>query len=116
MSSSFSDFGSFIKNLEQIGNKMNGVNDECRAIITQGTAGGGMVQVEVNGLGEIINCKIEPSVFSQGDAELLEDMIVTATNEALAQAQQKQIEMMHNAAAETMNIPGINGIKDLFKS
>ena len=40
------------------------------------TAGGGMVEIEINGLLEVLHCRIDPQLFAQGDRELLEDLVL----------------------------------------
>ena len=60
-----------------------------------GTAGGGMVEIEVNGLLEVLRCRIDPQLFAQGDRELVEDLVVAAMNQAVAKGKQ-----LHAEAAE----------------
>ena len=51
----------------------------------EASAGGGMVTVKINGKKEILSIKINPQAVDPEDVEMLEDMIVAATNEALRQ-------------------------------
>ena len=48
----------------------------------EGSAGGGMVSVKMNGLKHVLGIKIEPEAVSSGDVEMLQDLIVAAINEA----------------------------------
>ena len=101
--------------MQEIGSKVHEMNDHCRAIRVQGDAGAGLVKVEVNGLSEILQCKIDPSLFAQGDCELLEDMIVGAANQALENAKEKHAEVMRSLAG-TMELPDLDALKGLFGS
>lgn len=66
---------------------------ELRTKRVEGTAGG-MVTVEMNGFLKVVSCRIDPQVFEQGDRELLEDLVATATNEAVKKAQELQGEVV----------------------
>ena len=59
-----------------------------------GSAGGGMVSVEMNGHSQVLACRIDPAVFQTGDREMLEDLIVAATNLALEKVKQVAAEEM----------------------
>ena len=99
--------------MHQIGGKVKEMNDKCREIRAVGTAGAGLVKIELNGLYEILNCTIDPAVFSQGDAELLEDLFITAMNEGMDQAREKHAEMMQSLAG-SVELPELGGLKDLI--
>ncbi len=113
MFSAITNLGSMIKKMHQIGGKVKEMNDKCREIRAVGTAGAGLVKIEVNGLCEMLNCTIDPAVFAQGDAELLEDLIITAMNEAMDQAKEKHSDMMR-AVAGSVDIPELEGLKDML--
>ena len=59
-------------------------------------AGGGAVSVSVNGKKEIISVKLAEEVVDPDDIEMLQDLIVAATNEALRQADEASAAMMGN--------------------
>ena len=113
MFSAITNLGSMIKKMHQIGGKVKEMNDKCREIRATGTAGAGLVTVEVNGLYEILDCTIDPATFSQGDAELLEDLVITAMNEAMDQAREKHAEMMQSIAG-SVELPELGDLKELF--
>ena len=72
-------------------------------ITVSGSAGGGVVVVAANGNKQIQSVKIDPIVLKEGDIEMLEDVILTAVNQALEQAENiSQTEM----AAMTKNMFG----------
>lgn len=100
-------FGTLLKQAQEIGGKMQGITEELRAKRVTGSSGGGMVEVEVNGLAEVLGCRIDPDLVKQGDGELIEDLVTTAVNQALTKAKQ-----MHADAIKSMTggieLPGLN--------
>ncbi len=74
MFGSLGNLGTLLKQARQIEGRLAGVGDELRSQKATGTAGGGLVELEVNGLEEVLRCKIDPSLIAQGDRELLEDL------------------------------------------
>ena len=70
------------------------------------TAGGGAVKVVVTGKLEVKSIEIEPEVIDPDDAEMLSDLIMAATNEALRAANQDKEETM-GALSGGLNIPGL---------
>ncbi len=63
------------------------VQGDLQQMSVSGSAGGGMVSVEVSGTGQIKKVKLEPSVVNPADIEMLEDLIVVAIADAQAKAQ-----------------------------
>ncbi len=70
------------------------------------TAGGGMVKVCATGDGSITSVKIDPEAIDPEDVEMLEDMVLAATNEALRSASEASAARM-NAIMGGMKIPGL---------
>lgn len=68
--------GQFKKMQEEMQQKME-------ALRVQGTAGGGMVKVDVTGMKRVLKVSIEPQVIKDNDLEMLQDLIQAATNDAL---------------------------------
>ena len=101
------NLSSLIKQARQLESRLAGVGEELRTKRATGTAGGGLVELEVNGLEEVIRCKIDPSLLSGGDRELLEDLVCAAANQAIAKAKQLHTEAMRNLAGG-FNIPGLD--------
>jgi DNA-binding YbaB/EbfC family protein len=80
--------GSMLKQAQQMGVKLQELTEELKQRRAQGTAGAGLVTVDVNGAGEVLACRIDPSLIQADDREMLEDLIVAATNLALAKAKE----------------------------
>jgi len=55
---------------------------QMETTVMEATAGGGMVSVKMNGQKQLLSIQIEPDVFSGGDKDMLQDLIVAAVNEA----------------------------------
>lgn len=71
------------------------------------SVGGGAVSVTVSGKREIISLTIKPEAVDPEDVEMLQDMIISAVNEALHQAEEA-MESSMNALTNAFNISGIN--------
>ena len=69
-------------------------------------AGGGMVTATVNGKHELVGIEIKPEAVDPDDVEMLQDMIVAAVNEGIANAQAMVDERMASVTGG-MNIPGL---------
>ncbi len=56
--------------------------EELANLVVEGSSGGGMVKVKMNGRNQILSMKIDPEVVDSEDIEMLEDLIIAAVNEA----------------------------------
>ena len=59
------NLASLMKNANQIGGKMGAMSEELKGKRVTGSAGGGMVEVEANGLGQILKVKLDPSLVEK---------------------------------------------------
>lgn len=101
-----SALGSLLKQAQQMGQRMRELNEELRKRRATGTAGGEMVEVEVNGLMEVLRCRIQPQLLNPADRELLEDLVTAATNQALAKARDLSADAMKELGGG-MEVPGL---------
>ena len=86
--------------------KMKKAQEELATQEFEGSSGGGAVNVKVNGANRLLSVTIKPDVMSTGDVEMLQDLIVTATNEALKVANEtSQAEMSKITGG--IGIPGM---------
>ena len=83
-----------LKTAQEMGGKMEAINAELKAKRIEGSAGGGMVTVEVNGLGEVLKLVIEPSLVEKNEVGMIEDLVPAAINQAAAKAKQEHAELM----------------------
>ena len=105
--------GSLMKQAQEITGRMQGLNEQMRQLRATGSAGGGMVEIEVNGLMEVLGCRIDEGLIAQGDRELLEDLIVTAVNQATAKGKQLHGEAMGEITG-SLNVPGLEDVMGKF--
>jgi len=101
-----SGLGSLIKNVQAIGGQMKNLNEELKGRRATGTAGGGMVEIEVNGLLEVLRCRIDQELISQGDRELIEDLVSAAVNQTIAKGKQLHAEAMKDLTSG-LELPGL---------
>ena len=101
------NLASLVKQAQQLGGKLQGLNEDLRGRRAVGSSGGGLVEIEVNGLQEVLACRIDPSLLAQGDRELVEDLVAGAVNQALGKAKQMHAEAMQSMAGG-FNLPGLD--------
>lgn len=70
------------------------------------SVGGGVVEAKVNGKKEVLSVTIKPEAVDPEDVEMLQDLVVSAVNEALRQAEEAMNSSM-NALTGGLNIPGL---------
>ena len=99
-------FGNIMKEAQKLQQQMEALQSEVGKKKVQATAGGGMVTVEANGKQEILSIKIDREVINPEDAQMLEDLVLAACNEALRQSREMvQAEMGKLTAG--LKIPGL---------
>ncbi len=97
---------SLMKQAQSIGGRLKSVSDQLKTKRATGSAGGGLVELEVNGLGEVLRCRIDPSLVAKGDREMLEDLVAAAANDAAAKARALHMEAMQGIAGG-IELPGM---------
>ena len=80
--------------------------EKAKDVIAEATVGGGMVTVSANGNNLIESIKIQKDVVDPEDVEMLQDLIIAATNEALNKVQE-QVKTELSKVTGGMNIPGL---------
>ena len=103
-----SNIAGLMANPGKIQQQAEEMKEKLRAIRVEGSAGGGMVQVEMTGDQKVVAVNIEQSLLETGDKEMLEDLLVSATNQAIEQAAQANAA----EAANMMSGLGIPGLGD----
>ena len=87
--------------------QMQSAQEELATTVIEGSAGGGMVSVIMNGSRDIQSVKISPEVVDPDDVEMLEDLIVAALQDAAAKAEELTQSKLGNLGLGGMNIPGL---------
>lgn len=91
---------------QQMQAKMKEIQEQLANKSITGTAGGGMVTVTVNGKGEVLSMVIEEPLLNADEKEMVQDLIVAATNDALKKAKDLGQEEMRQLTGG-LNIPGM---------
>ncbi len=95
-----------MKQAQQMQAKMEKMQEEMKEKTVKATAGGGVVEVVVNGKQELVDLKIDPEAVDPEDTEMLEDLILAAVNEGM----RKVKDMVNNEVNKLtggMNLPGM---------
>lgn len=71
------------------------------------SAGGGVVNVKINGKKEILSISLEPEIIDPDDKETLEDILVAAVNEAIKRVEDTNSEEMSKITGNIPNMPGL---------
>ena len=95
-----------MKMIQQMQNRMMKIQQELDEAIVEGSAGGGVVKVEVSGQREMKSIKIDPSAVDPEDVEMLEDLVLAAVTDAMEKAAKMNEEKM-SALTGGMKIPGL---------
>ena len=94
------------KMLMQMQQQMQRVQEELEAATVEGSAGGGVVKATVTGKQELVGIVIDPSAVDPDDVEMLQDLVVSAVNEALRSSQDLAAQKMA-AVTGGLRIPGL---------
>ena len=98
--------GNLARMAQQMQAGIERVQAELATATVEGTAGGGAVRVVVTGKQEVVSVTIDPEVATAGDVEILQDLIVAATNDALRKAR-ALAERKLGAVTGGMRLPGL---------
>lgn len=96
----------FVKQAEQMQKKMAVLQEKLAEERVEASAGGGVVTAVVNGRHELVKLTIKPEVVDPTDVGMLEDLIVTAINEAQRRAEE-QIQSELAKVTGGMTFPGL---------
>lgn len=100
------DYNKMMKQLQQMQAEMAKVEEELESERVEASAGGGMVKVVVSGKQQLVEIKIDPVAIDPEEAELLEDMVLAAVNEAMREAQELAAKKLGRLTGG-MGIPGL---------
>ena len=103
------NMGKLMKQAQQLQSKMAKMQEELGEKTVETSAGGGMVTAVANGKQELVSLRIEQEVIDPDDAEMLQDLIMAAVNDALNRAKEMMNEEM-GKLTQGMNLPGMPGL------
>ncbi|ANF95170.1 YbaB/EbfC family nucleoid-associated protein [Paenibacillus bovis] len=95
-----------MKQVKKMQEQMLKAQEELGSKTVSGSAGGGVVSVEVNGHKKIISINIKPEAVDPDDVEMLQDLVLTAVNDAMSKAEELANQDMGKFTGG-MKIPGL---------
>ncbi len=107
------DLASMFKQAQEMGGKVEEIREQLKNERISGAAGGGLVEVEVNGLCEVLRLQIDPSLIENSEREMIEDLVPAATNQACAKAKERHAELMKSITG-SLNIPAVDNAIEKF--
>lgn len=103
------NIGQIAKMAEQMQTQMAQVQAELRDATLEATAGGGAVRVVITGAQEIRSIEIDPGAVDPAEVEMLQDLVVAAVNDAIAQSKELERQRMSSVAGG-LGLPGLPGL------
>ena len=100
------NIGSMMKQAQKMQAKMAQMQEELKDEVLEASAGGGMVKVTITGDLQVRSVVIDPGAIDPDDADMLQDMVTAAVNEAIRSAQELASRRM-NEITGGMNLPGL---------
>lgn len=103
------DLNSIMEQARGMQEKMAKIQQDLAQKTITGSAGGGMVTVTVNGQGDVLSIAIENTVIDPNEVEMLQDLIVAATNDGIRKAKELGKQEMSQLTGG-LNIPGLSNL------
>jgi DNA-binding YbaB/EbfC family protein len=106
MKNPLGNMGNILKRAQAMQAQMAKVQEQASAKTVIGTAGGGSVTVTANGAMQLLGIVIDPEVMKGGDVEMVQDLVMAASNDALRKAREMMADEMKSVTGG-MNVPGL---------
>ena len=100
------NINNLMKQAQAMQKQMEEMQKEVEAAEFEASVGGGAISVRVNGKKEVLGINIKPEVVDPDDIEMLQDLVISAVNEALRKVDDAQSSQMSKMTGG-MNIPGL---------
>ena len=97
---------SMLRQAQQLQAKLTKIQEELGDVIVEATSGGGAVKVAIDGHQKIRSVEISSEVVNTDDIELLQDLVMTAVNEAITKSQELANKHLSKLTGG-LNIPGL---------
>jgi nucleoid-associated protein EbfC len=101
-------------NLSKLQGEMQAATAEFAKRRFDGSAGGGMVTATVNGASQLVALSIDPKLVSDNDRELIEELVMSAVNEAASKAKIETAEHLQKTLAEKLDLGDMSGLLGSF--
>ncbi len=95
-----------MRQAQEMQGKLAEAQEKLESVEVEGTSGGGMVTVRLKGKGEMAGLTIDPSLMSEGEAEIVEDLVKAAHDDARRKLEAAQQEAMQDATSGLGMLPG----------
>jgi DNA-binding YbaB/EbfC family protein len=106
MKNPLGNMAGLLKQAQAMQAQMAKVQEQAASKTVTGTAGGGSVTVTANGAMELVKIVIDPEVIKTGEADMVQDLVLAATNDALRKAREMMASEMKSLTGG-LNIPGL---------
>jgi DNA-binding YbaB/EbfC family protein len=103
------DISNIMEQARGMQEKMAKIQEDLAQKTITGSSGGGMVLVTVNGQGDVISMSIEKAVIDPGESEMLQDLVVAATNDAIRKSKELSKQELGQLTGG-LNIPGLSNL------
>jgi nucleoid-associated protein EbfC len=104
------NMNAMLKQVQKMQADMVKAQEELKNEVVEASAGGGMVTVKISGDLEVRELRIDPAAVDPDDVELLQDMVLAATNDAIRAAQELAASKMNAAAGGLAGPGGLGGL------
>lgn len=101
------DLMKMMKQAQEIQGRMQRMQEELAALEVSGQSGAGLVQVTLNGKGEMRSVKIDPSLLKPDDAEIVEDLVLAAFQDAKSKVESEMQKRMQEVTGGLPLPPGL---------
>jgi len=102
-----------LKNAQKIQEQMGAFQEKLTELNATGSAGGGMVEIDINGKMEVIAVRIAPEAMEDRDAQMLQDLLMAAFSNATEKIREA-ISREMSAITGGLNIPGLPSLSGSF--
>jgi nucleoid-associated protein EbfC len=109
------NFGALMKQAQEMGGRLQAIQQELKGKRATGSAGGGLVEVDVNGLADVLAVRIDPSLVEKGEREMIEDLLPAAFGAAQRKAKELHAEALRSITGG-LPMGGLQDALTLFSS
>ncbi len=102
----FANMAGLMKQAQAMQERMTKIQEEASGKQVSGSAGGGIVTVTITGGMQVVSVKIDSEVVKSGDVDMLQDLTMAATNEAIRKAREMMAEELKSLTGG-LNLPGL---------
>jgi DNA-binding YbaB/EbfC family protein len=101
------NFAQMMKQAQELQGRMAEMQAEIAQVACEGRSGGGLVVLTLNGKGEMVKLKLDPSLIKADETEILEDLIVAAHNDAKTKVEALLQDKMQSLTGGLALPPGL---------